>query len=126
VVSRPVRVRNALGALWAAWAVSAAALFVNQFVFHGTGIGPGLSVGGISLLVQAIALVTIGRGSSLGRGVAVAFLVLSTISLSIVGRLIADRSFVAAGYTVLGFVLKAVGVYLLFTRTSKSWFAANS
>ena len=113
-------------ALWAAWAVSAAALFVNQFVFHGTGIGPGLSLGGVSLAVQAIALVAIGRGSSLGRGVAVAFLVLATISLSIVGPLIAGRSFVSAAYTILGFALKAIGVYLLFTGASKSWFAANS
>lgn len=125
MVSRPVRVRNGLVALWGAWAVGAAALFVNQFVFHGTGIGPDLSIGGISLLVQAIALVAIGRGSSLGRGIAVAFLVLSTINLSIVGRLIADGSFVAAGYTVLGFVLKAVGVYLLFTGTSTRWFVTT-
>jgi len=125
-VRSPVRVRYALVALWMAWLVSAIALFVNQFLNHESGIGPGLSTGGISLCVQAIALISIGRGSAFGRSVAVVFLLPSAISLSILGRLIAEHSFVSAAYTVVGFALKAIGVYLLFTGESRTWFARNS
>jgi len=60
------------------------------------------------------------------RGIIVAFLALATISLSILNRPTTEKSFISAGITVLGFVLKAVGVYLLFTGRSKEWFAANS
>ena len=41
----PLRARYALIALWVAWLVSAVALFVNQVVFRGSGIGPGPSLG---------------------------------------------------------------------------------
>jgi len=81
---------------------------------------------GISLLVQAIARVSILRRRRLARGIIVAFLALATISLSILNRPTTEKSFISAGITVLGFVLKAVGVYLLFTGRSKEWFAANS
>jgi len=52
---RPARVNGAVTALWAAWTVSAVALFVNQVVFHGLGIGPGPSLGVLSLAIQAVA-----------------------------------------------------------------------
>jgi hypothetical protein len=118
----PVRVRYGLIALWIAWAITAIALAVNQLVFHGSGIGPGPAIGVFSLVVQAIAIVAIGRRSAIARGVAVLFLLVATVNLQIVGRLVAERSYVSAGYTVLGWVFKALGVYLLFTKQSKHWF----
>ena len=114
--SVPVRVRRGLIALWMAWIITAIALAVNQLVFHGSGIGPGPSIGVISLIVQAIAFVAIARGSAIGRGVAVVFLVLATVNLTIVGRLMSEKPYVSAGYTVLGFALKALGVYLIFSK----------
>ena len=120
--SAPTRVRRALMALWAAWVVSAAALFMNQFVFHGSGIGPGLPLGLLSLVVQAIVFVFIARRSTVARAASIVFLVLATLPLQMVGRLIVEQAFWSAGYTAAGFALKATGVLLLFTGESKGWF----
>jgi len=100
-------------------------LVVNQFVFGGSGIGPGLSLGMVTLTVQAAALVLVGRASLAARAVVVAFLVLAVLPLQMVQRLMAEGSFVSAIYTALGFVLKATGVILLFTGDAKTWFAAQ-
>ena len=113
-----VRVRYGLIALWIAWAITAIALAVNQLVFHGSGIGPGPTIGVASLIVQAIAYVAVARGSAIGRGVAVVFLILATVNLSIVGRLMSESAYVSAGYTVLGFAVKAIGVYLILSKGS--------
>lgn len=109
--------------LWAAWIVSAIALFVNQFVFDGSGIGPGLSIGVLGLVVQAVMCVFIGRGNATARGLAVVFLVLATLTLQILGRLIAEGAVWSMAYTAGGFALKAAGVFLLFTGGSRKWFA---
>jgi len=93
-------------ALWSAWFLSATALVVNQFVFGGSGIGPGLSLGMVTLTVQAAALVLVGRASLAARAVVVAFLVLAVLPLQMVQRLMAEGSFVSAIYTALGFVLE--------------------
>ena len=112
-------------ALWAAWIISAIALFVNQIVFHGSGIGPGLATGVVALVIQAIVLIAIARGSSAARWVAVFFLALAALTLQIVGRLVTERSFWSAGYTVVGFALKAIGVFMLFTGDAGRWFSAD-
>ena len=123
---RPTRVSRALTALWAAWGVTATALLVNQFYFHGTGIGPGLSLGLVSLAIQAVVFVSVGRGSHTARALAIIFLVLATLPLQMLGRLITERSIVTATYTAIGLALKASGVFLLFTGDSRGWFAAEN
>ena len=122
---RPPHIHYALIALWGAWFLSATALVINQFVFGGSGIGPGLSLGTVSLAVQAVVFVGVGRASLLARAVVVAFLVLAVLPLQMVQHLVAERSFVSATYTALGFALKAIGVIMLFTGDAKTWFAAQ-
>jgi hypothetical protein len=123
---RPTRVGLALIALWAACVASAIALFVNQFVFHGSGIGPGLPLGIVSLAVQAVLLVLVGRGSRAARIATVGFLVLAAIPLQMLGRLIAEGARYPASYTAAAFALKAVGVFLLFTGDSSRWFTLDA
>lgn len=119
----PARVRGALIALCAAWVVSAAALFVNQVLFHGSGIGPGPSLGIVSLALQAVVFWFLSRGSATARTLVVFSLLLATLPLGMVPRLIVERAVFSASYTVLGFVLKGFGVWLLFTGESTEWFA---
>jgi hypothetical protein len=83
---RPPHIGYALIALWGAWFLSAAALVINQFVFGGSGIGPGLSLGMVSLALQAVAFVLVGRASLLARAVVVAFLILAVLPLQMVPR----------------------------------------
>jgi hypothetical protein len=124
--SRPRRVDHALFALWAAWAVNAIALFVNQLIFGGSGIGPGPSLGIVSLLIQAISFVFVARGSGVARGVTVVFLVLAALPLPLAVRLVRDGSILSAGYLAASFALKGVGVLWLFTADAKRWFAIEA
>jgi predicted sugar kinase len=112
-------------ALAAAWALSAAALLVNQFYFHESGIGPGLSLGLVSLAVQAAVLFFVGLGSRTARALTVVFLILAILPLPMIGRLVAERSLWEAGYTAAGFALKALATLLLFTGDAQRWFAAR-
>src|ERR1043166_287948 len=82
---RPTRVNWALAALWTAWAVSLVALLVNQFVYRGSGIGPGWTFGILSLTLQAVTYSFVGCGQTIARGLTVAFLLLA-LPLSLVGR----------------------------------------
>jgi hypothetical protein len=50
------------------------------------------------------------------------FLVLAVLPLAMIPRLVADGSHVSAAYTAAGFVLKAVGVFLLFAADARAWF----
>jgi len=118
--SRPRRVDHALVALWAAWAVNAIALFVNQAIFGGSGIGPGPSLGIVSLLIQAISFVFV------ARGVTVVFLVLAALPLPLAVRLVRDGSILSSGYLAASFALKGVGVLWLFTADAKRWFAIEA
>jgi len=120
---RPARVNAAVIALWAAWTVSAVALFVNQVVFHGVGIGPGPSLGVLSLAIQAVAFWFVRCGSSIARSFVILILALAALPLGMLPRLFAERAMYSAGYLVLGFALKAVGAWLLFTGDSLRWFA---
>ena len=124
IQARPARVTAAVIALWAAWLVSAAALFVNQAVFHGSGIGPGPSLGIASLGLQAVAFWFVRRGSSIARAFVVLVLTLAVLPLGILPRLFVERAAYSAGYLALGFALKAIAVWLLFTGASAEWFAA--
>jgi hypothetical protein len=114
-----------LAALWAAWAVSFVALLVNQFLYNGSGIGPGWGLGLLSLALQAIAYIFVGRGQAIARGFTVFFLLLAALPLPMVGRLIIEGSGWSATYLGLGFVLKVFGVFLLFTADAKRWFARD-
>jgi hypothetical protein len=111
-------------ALWAAWSVSAVALFVNQVLFHGAGIGPGPSMGIVSLAIQAVAFWFVRRGSSVARSFVIVVLVVAALPLGMVPRLVAERAAYSAGYLMVGFALKAAAVWLLFTGESQQWFAA--
>jgi hypothetical protein len=112
--ARPTRTHLALIALWAAWLLNAVALFVNQFVFDGSGIGPGLTLGIVALTAQSVMLVFVARGSSVARALAVVFAVLAVPPLQMIPRLLVDRSLFSATHTALSFVLKASGTILLF------------
>jgi hypothetical protein len=120
--ARPIRVTAGLIALWIAWTISATALFVNQIVFGGSGIGPGPSIGIISLVVQAAILIGVSRRSRLARGLTVVFFLLAVLPLPMIPRLIADGAQISAAYTAAGFALKALGVSLLFTGDARTWF----
>jgi hypothetical protein len=120
---RPARVVCAVALLWAAWLVAATDLFVNHVMFQGSQVGPGVSIGAVSLVVFAAALVLVWRGSRGGRYVTVLFLILSTAPLQMLSRLIVERSPWTASYVAASFALKAVGVLLLFTGDSRRWFA---
>ena len=122
---RPTRVNWALAALWTAWAVSLVALLVNQFLYRGSGIGPGLVLGILSLTLQAVTYSFVGRGQTIARGLTVAFLLLAVLPLPMVGRLIVERSTWSATYLGFGFGLKAFALFLLFTGDAKRWFAMD-
>jgi hypothetical protein len=122
---RPTRVNWALAVLWAAWAVSLVALLVNQFLYRGSGIGPGWVLGILSLTVQAVIFIFVSRGLPIARGLTVVFLLLAALPLPMVGRLIVERSAWSATYLGLGFSLKAVAVFLLFTGDARKWFASD-
>jgi len=106
--------RLALIALWAAWLLSAAALVINQFVFGGSGIGPGLPMGIVALAVQAVMLVFIARGNPVARALAVAFALLAVLPLQMLPHLLDEGALLSATYTALSFALKAIGTILLF------------
>lgn len=124
--ARPARVDAAVIALWAAWTVSAVALFVNQVVFHGAGIGPGPATGIPSLAIQAIVIWFVRRGSSVARSVVVLVLVLAALPVGMVPRLFAERAAYSASHLVLGFGLKAIAVWLLFTGDARGWFDGSA
>ena len=122
---RPARLTLALTMLWAAWAMSLVSLLINQLVYKGSGIGPGWMLGTLSLSVQAVVFIFVSRGNLVARGFTVALLMLAALPLPMVGRLVVARSTWSATYLGLGFALKAVAVFLLFTGESKRWFASR-
>jgi len=123
---RPTRVVCALIGLWVGWAMSSVALLANQFVFHGSGIGPGLTLGFLSLVVQAGTFVYVARGHLFARAVTVVFLLLAALPLHMLGRLILEGSNWSATYTIANFALKALAVFLLFSKKATKWFANHS
>ena len=124
--ARPTRVVWALAGLWAAWAMSSAALLVNQFLFHGSGIGPGLALGFLSLIVQAGTFAYVARGYFLARTVTIGLLLLAALPLPMLGHLVIEGSNWSATYIIANFSLKAVAVSLLLTRKANAWFARES
>src|SRR5437868_4890357 len=106
--------RWALLALWAAWLVNAAALFINQVLHHGIGVGPGPAMGALSLLIQAVANVAIGRGLMAARWIAVAFALISLVPLPMLGRLVPAHEYWAAAFLTLSCLGKVIGTILLF------------
>jgi len=109
--------------LWLAWSISAAALVTNQIVFRGSGVGPGPSLGVLSLLIQAVALVLVGRGDQIARIITLVFVVIAALPTPMLPRLVAERAVFSAGYIGAGFVLKAFGACLLLTPNASAWFA---
>src|SRR4051812_8971753 len=95
---RPARVTAALGALGAAWLVSAAALAVNHLIFLGSGIGPGPAAGMLSLIVQTLAIALVASGQPGGRLLVLFSALLSALPLPMLGRLLSERSFFSAMY----------------------------
>src|SRR5262249_17748080 len=122
---RPRAVRIALVLLWSAWFASAAALVINQIVFSGGGIGPGPTLGTVSLVVQAVALACVQRGARVGLAIAVLFALIAALPIAMMPGLLSDRAIVSAGYLALSFVLKVSGTGLLLTPDGMRWFARN-
>ena len=119
----PRSVAYAVGALAIAWLSSAAALAINQLVFHGAGVGPGPIMGIASLALQAAMIALVLRGNNVGRVLVVVFVVLAALPLPLVSRLLAVGSTISAASLALGFVLKAAAAALLFAADSRRWFA---
>ncbi|HZI43255.1 MAG TPA: hypothetical protein VFD67_16155 [Gemmatimonadaceae bacterium] len=119
----PVSVAYAVGALATAWLSNAAALAINQLLFHGSGIGPGPIAGIASLAIQAAMIVLLLRGNNVGRALVVVFVMLAAVPLPLVSRLAAGRSTFSAAFLVFGFLLKAAALVLLFSADSRRWFA---
>jgi hypothetical protein len=105
--------------------MSAAALAINQLLFHGSGIGPGPIVGIASLVVQAVTIALVLGRNKLGRVLVVFFLVLAALPLPLAARLIVDGSRIAAANLVISFLLKAAATVLLFMEESRRWFSAG-
>src|SRR5690349_4014528 len=122
---QPARVTVALGALGAAWLVSATALAVNHLVFLGSEIGPGPAAGILSLAIQALAIALVARANPAGRVLAIFTAVLSALPLPMLARLVAERSFFSAAYIGGAFAFKAIAVWLLYGRESNAWFASR-
>jgi hypothetical protein len=76
----------------------------------------------VSLGIQAVAFWYVRRGSSIARSVVIVFFVLAALPLAIVPRLVTERAVYSGGYLVVGFVLKGVAVWLLFTGAAADWF----
>lgn len=100
------------------------ALLLNQLVFKGSEIGPGWALGILGLTVQGTLFILVGRGNRIARDLTIVFLVLAALPLPIVGRLISEKSIWSVTYLAIGFGLKAVAVFLLFTAETKDWFAS--
>lgn len=118
----PKRVAYAVGALSAAWIVSAAALSINQLLFHGSGIGPGPIFGILSLAAQAAMILLVLRRNPIGRILVAVFFVLAALPLPMVPRLLDEGSSFSAAYLMIGFALKGAATVLLFTGDAKRWF----
>lgn len=121
----PGTVTAALGALGAAWLVSATALAVNHLVFLGAGIGPGPTAGLLSLAVQALAIVLVARAHPAARVLVIFTAVLSALPLPMLATLISERSLFSAAYIGGAFAFKAIAVWLLYCRNSNDWFASR-
>jgi len=119
---RPITVRVAVSLLWTAWILSAAALGINQIACAGAGIGPGPALGVVSLGVQAVVWVFVGRGHPAARAMTVAFALIAVFPLQMIAGLVSERAFFSAGHTLLSFALKATSVALLFDSDSRRWF----
>lgn len=105
----------ALALLWAAWLVGATALFVNHAIFRGSGVGPGLPSGVVSLAVYGAVLVGVARGVRYSRNLTLPFVVLSALPLPLLVRLYAEHSVWTAAYIAGVFILRTAGALLLFT-----------
>jgi hypothetical protein len=121
---QPNSVTIALIAVSLAWIDSAAALAINQLVFNGSRVGPGPLLGVVSLVAQATAIVLVAHGSGIGRVLVAFFFLVATLPLPLIARLISAGSTMAAANLALGFALKAVATYLLFTGESNQWFGS--
>jgi len=124
--SRPRRVQGAIVLLWVSWSISVCALGANALLFQGGAAGVGLVVGVLMLLLQASVIQWVGSGSRIARALFLVFMFLAIPGLLVLGKLIADTSVLSALATVVGFTLKAVAVFLLFTGASAQWFAKPS
>ena len=115
----------ALVLLWSAWFVNATAMFINQVVFSGRGIGPGPVLGSVSLGIQALALAFIQRGGRIGLAIAVMFALIAALPMAMMPSLLSDSALLSAASVGLSFVLKVCGTGLLLTPHGMRWFARN-
>jgi hypothetical protein len=110
----------ALRAWCAAIGVNGFALFYNQVVMHGSGVGPGPALGIVSLFVQAVALWLIAAGNRAARWVLVCFAVIAVLPLPMIQRLISERAFYSAAYLTASLALKTIGTILLFSGAQRA------
>ena len=122
----PSRVHYAVIMLWSAWGISAVALLINCFLFQGTGAKAG-SLGGIAgLVLQAIAIYYISKGNNVARVFVLVIFLLGTPGVLLVCHLIAAKSLFSVTLTIIGYLLRAIAVFLLFTGDSGNWFKIRS
>lgn len=119
----PPRVRLAVSLLWASWAISAFAFFANSFLFQGGGTGIESWIGVGTLCLQAVVIYYIARGNNVARILLIILLFWAIPGLLIVGRLVVAKSVLSASASLVGFTLKAIAVFLLFTGVSRLYFS---
>jgi hypothetical protein len=120
-VPSPVRVSVAL--LWFAWALSGGLTFFNHHLLQGYGGSSlGLLLGLAGLIVQAVAIYFIGRGSNVARIVAVVFFLLATPGFYFVMRFMSALSVLSVSLSIVGYLLRLVAIVLLFGTAARLWF----
>ena len=119
----PKRVRTSISLLWVAWGISLLALAINSFLLHSLAGG---IVGIVALALQAIVIYFITNGSNVARILLLVLLFLAIPGILIFLQRIASSSVSSAAMTVIGFSLRVIATYFLFTGESRPWFSGQS
>jgi len=119
----PRRVRTSISLLWVAWGISVIALAINSFHLRSL---PGAVGGIIALGLQALLIHFLAKGNNTARILLIVFLFLAIPGLLMFVQEIAAESFLSAAMTVIGFLLRVIATYLLFTRESRPWFTRRA
>jgi len=122
-VGPPLQVRISVALLLFSWALSATLLMYNHYFLQISGGSKlGLLLGISGLLLQAVAIHFVARGSNIARIVVVIFLLLASPGAFFVFRFIAKLSLLSASASIAGYGFKLVAAVLLFGAQSRPWF----
>jgi len=123
----PSSVRTAVWLLSIAWLLSVALTIFNFFLFRSPLQSLGVSVQATlssicALLVQAIAIYFIARGSNVARIVALIFLLLATPGFFFIMWFMSTVSLLSVSLSTVGYTLRLIAIFLLFGPHARPWF----